>query len=125
MQVFRLQTDDGERLLGRMVEPQKMAALAQSLELQQVDLSATEIYQMVMQRDERFSLPGGLALKPSVVMGETRLEVVAEHIAPALCEQLKVYGCFTEIISWKRRVFVPTVEAQGIRVIEKVMALLK
>lgn len=124
LQVFRLQTEEGERLLGRMVEADKMATLTQALGLRQVDLSAAEIYPLVMQRRERFSLSGGLALKCSRVMGEARLEVAAPHIAPALCEQLKAAGCFTEIIDWKRRVFIPATEAEGIKVIEKVVELL-
>lgn len=69
-------------------------------------------------------MPGGLALKCSRVMGEIRLEVAAQHIAPH-CVTVKVAGCFTEILDWKRRVFIPTTEAEGIKVIEKVMKLLK
>lgn len=48
LHVFRLQTEDGERWLGRMVEADKMATLAQSLGLQQADLSGAEIYLLVM-----------------------------------------------------------------------------
>jgi len=124
MRVFRLQTDTGERLLGRMIEPEAMPAIAESLGLRQVKLTAAEIFHQVMERRQRYQLPGGLSLKASSIMGEVRLEIAGRHISDGLCEQLKANGCFTEIVSYRRRVFVPASVQQGADVIEKVLELL-
>lgn len=125
MRVFRLQTETGERLLGRTIEAEMMPAIASSLGLRQVKLSPTEIYHLVMEKRERYQLPGGLSLKAVSIMGELRLELSGSHISDALCKQLQVAGCFTEIVSFRRRVFVPASAEPGAVVIEKVLALLR
>jgi hypothetical protein len=56
-------------------------------------------------------------------MDERRLEITGT-VSDGLCEQLKAAGCFTEIISWRRRVFVPTDETRGPEVLAAVVALL-
>jgi len=124
LRVFRLQTDTGEQLLGRVIEPEKMQHIAASLGLHQVDLSASEIFHVVMSQRQSFPLPGGLSLRSSTVMSELRLELTGT-VSDALCDQLKAAGCFTEIISWRRRVFIPSNERMGTEVIEKVLTLLR
>jgi hypothetical protein len=123
MKVYRLQTDDGERLLGRVVELHKMQAIAKSLDVHQVELSASEMFDIVLKQKQHLPLPGGLSLKSSLLMDERRLEITGD-ISDGLCEQLKAAGCFTEIISWRRRVFIPTDEPRGPEVLEAVVALL-
>jgi hypothetical protein len=124
LRVFRLQTEVGERLLGRVIEPEKMQQIASSLGLHQVELSASEIFQVVLAQQQTVPLPGGLSLRTSLVMGERRLELTG-NISDGLCEQLKAAGCFTEIISWRRRLFIPTDEQRGSEVIDAVLTLLR
>lgn len=124
MRVFRLQADTGERLLGRMIEPEAMPGVAKSLGLRQMKLTPVEIYHQVMEKRVRYQLPGGLSLKASSIMNEVRLEIAGTHISDGLCEQLKAVGCFTEIVSYLRRVFVPAHVQQGAVVIEKVLEIL-
>ena len=123
MRVYRLQTDDGERLLGRVIEPHKMKAIADSLGVHQVELSAAEMFAIVLEQKQSLSLPGGLSLRSSRIMDEQRLEITG-NISDGLCEQLKAAGCFSETISWKRRIFVPTDENSGPAVLEAVLKLL-
>jgi P-loop containing NTP hydrolase pore-1/C-terminal domain on Strawberry notch homologue len=122
MRVYRLETSEGERLLGRMVDTHRMMQLAESLGLHHVQLSSREIYDLVMERRESYPLSGGLSLRASAVMGTTRLEV-AGTISEALGSQLKAAGCFTEIISWRTRYFIPVNEMNAPGVIEQVMSL--
>ena len=122
MRVYRLETSESERLLGRMVDTHRMVQLADSLGLHHVKLSSREIYDLVMARRESYPLSGGLSLRASAVMGTMRLEV-AGSISEALGSQLKAAGCFTEIISWRTRYFIPVNEMSALRVIEQVMSL--
>ncbi|MEO1148904.1 MAG: strawberry notch C-terminal domain-containing protein, partial [Cyanobacteria bacterium J06638_22] len=123
MRVYRLQTDAGERLLGRVIEPHKMQAIAKSLGVHQVELSAAEMFEVVLKQKQHLPLPGGLSLRSSLLMDEQRLELTGT-ISDGLCEQLKAAGCFTEIVSWRRRVFIPTDEARGPAVLDAVVTLL-
>jgi hypothetical protein len=125
MRVFRLQTDSGERLLGRVIEPEKMQRIAETLGLRQVDLTPGELFELVMVERQSYGLPGGLVLRASGVMGELRLEIAGEHLSDALCEQLKAVGCFTEVIDWRRRLFIPAAVQEAVVVIEKVLELLR
>ncbi|MFN6498992.1 MAG: hypothetical protein RMX65_018610 [Nostoc sp. DedQUE01] len=51
-------------------------------------------------------------MRRSFIAGEPRMELVD---ALSLADQLITLGCFTEIIQWRKRVFVPTgVSAAGV-----------
>ncbi|MCC5669200.1 hypothetical protein LC653_36505 [Nostoc sp. CHAB 5784] len=46
-----------------------------------------------------------MTLRRSFIASEPRIELVN---ALSLTDQLVAVGCFTEIIQWKKRVFIPT-----------------
>ncbi|MBD2683354.1 MULTISPECIES: strawberry notch family protein [Nostoc] len=103
--VFRLQTSDGEKVLGRVVNANDIQTVREQLGLRNQLLSPAELVKLVL--DEKYSqqLPGGITLRRSFIAGEPRIELVD---ALSLADQLVAAGCFTEIISWRKRVFVPT-----------------
>ncbi|MBP8936890.1 MAG: strawberry notch family protein [Agrobacterium sp.] len=104
--VYRLETHDGERVLGRLVTTDQLQTVCRALGIDaDVELTAPEILEAVMERGATVDIAGGLRLKRSRVMGEARMEVIG-HSATAL-QTLKALGCFTEIISWSTRLFVP------------------
>jgi hypothetical protein len=118
MRIYRLQTEDGERAIGRMVTQDQLANVYAALGLEcSVELTADEIFDAVLKRGQSLPLSGGLTLRRSRVMSEYRLEL-AGYNAAAL-ESYKAMGCFTEIISWATRLFVPTGEPQ---VLDQLMA---
>ena len=121
--VFRLKTDDGEVLLGRRIEPQDMTTVAETLGLSQIKLNGKEIYGLVADKHKSYELNGGMSIRRSYVMGEYRIEV-AGTLSEGLIEQLKSCGCFTEIISWRKRVFVPMEEEKAISIIDQVTEFL-
>src|SRR5207245_11220498 len=65
-----------------------------------------------------FDLAGGLQLRRVRVMGAGRIELSGFN--DTMRDRLKAYGLFHEIISWKRRMFVPT-DATGVGVLGKVL----
>lgn len=104
--VYRLETNDGERVLGRLVTADQLSTVYRALGIDTaVDMTTTEMLEAVMERGASVDVSGGLTLKRSRVMGELRLEIVG-HSASDL-PALKALGCFTEIISWSTRLFVP------------------
>lgn len=106
MRIYRLQTDDGERAIGRMVTQDQLANVYAALGLDcSVELTPDEVFDAVLKRGQSISLSEGLTLRRSRVMSEYRLELVGYN--GAALASYKAMGCFTEIISWATRLFVP------------------
>lgn len=120
--VFRLVTDEDEKLMGRFVEVNEMPKLVQSLGLNQVKLTASEVYKLVMEEKQSIKV-ANLILVKVTIMQDYRIEIVGA-ISQALGEQLKKAGCFTEIIAWKARYFIPSEELNALPVIDRVRQLM-
>jgi hypothetical protein len=107
MRVYRLQTDGGERVIGRLVDPEALGAVYTALGVDaDHTLSADDVWAAVMERSARIALAGGLTLRRSRVMDAERFEVMGfSHDA---VDQLKALGLTSEIITWRLRLFIPT-----------------
>ncbi|QLE59657.1 strawberry notch-like NTP hydrolase domain-containing protein [Nostoc sp. TCL26-01] len=103
--VFRLQTSDGQKILGRVVNAQDIQSVAEQLGMKNKLLSPAELVSLVLNEGYSQQLPGGVTLRRSYIASEPRLELVE---ALSLEERLVAVGCFTEIIQWRKRLFVPT-----------------
>ncbi|MHC5918200.1 MAG: hypothetical protein ACYTXE_46230, partial [Nostoc sp.] len=102
--VFRLQTSDGQKILGRVVNAHDIQTVREQLGLRNQLLSPEELVKLVLNERYTQQLPGGITLRRSFVANEPRIELVN---AISLAERLLAVGCFTEIINWKKRVFIP------------------
>ena len=113
--VYRLQTDSGERIVGRKVSP---AWAASALETGRSNLSVDDAFTALMDGRTILDLADGLQLRRVRVMGTNRIELTG--FTEAMRDRLRAYGLFHEIISWKLRMFVPT-DATGPAILEKVL----
>jgi hypothetical protein len=111
-----LQTDDGERIIGRRVTPAWAASASTS---GTPDMPAADIHATLLEGQTIFELADGLQLRRSRVMNAQRIELCG--FSDAQLERLKADGCFSEIISWKLRLFIPT-DQQGIAVLERLLS---
>ncbi|PPD08783.1 MAG: methylase, partial [Methylocystis sp.] len=116
--VYRLQTDEGERIIGRLVSPASAAALVEILSDEAPALSPNEALAAVMQDGASLVLAEGLVLKRSLVMNRQRLELTS--FSDSLVERLKALGLVSEIIAWKLRLFVPLGE-EGAKIIARIL----
>lgn len=113
--VYRLQTDDGERIVGRRVSPAWVAvALANGTST----LTPDDAFMALMDGKTILDLAEGLQLRRVRVMGANRIEL--SGFTDAMRDRLRAYGLFHEIISWKLRMFVPT-DATGAAILAKVL----
>jgi predicted RNA methylase len=103
MRVYRLQTDDGERIIGRLVSP---AWVAEAVEADPLTLAPPDAFAAVLDGRAILQLQDGLELRRIKVMGEFRIEL--SGFSDGMVERLKAIGLMSEIISWKLRLFVPT-----------------
>ena len=115
VRVSRIAAKDGNSLLGREVPVHSVPDLCRTLGLEEASvLSAEEIVQAVMRSGRPMEVRGreALILKRSLVNGAQRLELAGW--SAARLDWYKAQGCFTEIIRYQTRLFVPTDQANAI-----------
>ena len=116
LRVRRLQTDDGEALIGRVLNPEQAVALRHAFGLGAgPGPSPAEVHEALARRGASFSLANGWRLVRRRLMGLDRIEI--EGPVDTDLPALKRLGCVTEIVSWRTRVFAP-----GAQAIERVLA---
>ncbi len=106
MRVYRLVTDAGERIVGRLIEPGRLAQTRQQLNLGAgSDLSPSDAWAALLEGGTRLDLTGGLQLRRVRVMGANRIEL--SGFAQSALAGLKALGLTSEVIAWKTRLFIP------------------
>ncbi|BCH21540.1 methylase [Mesorhizobium sp. L-8-3] len=113
--VYRLQTDHGERIIGRKVS---QAWAANATATGSSSLTPDAAFTALVDGRTILDLAEGLQLRRCRVMGANRIEL--SGFTDTMRERLTAYGLFHEIISWKLRMFVPT-DAKGPEVVAKVL----
>jgi len=113
--VYRLQTDAGERIVGRKVSP---AWVAGALDTGTSSLSPDDAFTALMEGKTILDLAEGLQVRRARVMGVNRIELTG--FSEAMRDRLRAYGLFGEIISWKLRFFVPT-DTSGPAILARVL----
>jgi hypothetical protein len=111
----RLQTDAGERVIGRKVST---AWVANVLAADAPRLAPDAAFVSLTEGRTVLDLAEGLQLRRVRVMGAYRIEL--SGFTDAMRDRLRTYGLFGEIISWKLRMFVTT-DANGVDVLAKVL----
>ena len=115
LQVIRIAAGDGRSLLGRAVPATHVAELGVKLG---VDLPASvppdQLAAAVLQSGKPLPVSAidALVLKRSLVNADQRLELTGYD--PARLPWYKAQGCFTEIIRYQTRLFVPVSNAAAI-----------
>ncbi|MDA9453553.1 methylase [Bradyrhizobium sp. CCBAU 21359] len=113
--VYRLQTDAGERIIGRKVSAVWVASV---LAADAPSLTPDAAFAALVEGRTVLDLTEGLQLRRARVMGSYRIELSGFN--DTMRDRLRAYGLFGEIISWKLRMFVPT-DASGIEVLSRVL----
>ncbi|WP_244482239.1 strawberry notch C-terminal domain-containing protein, partial [Bradyrhizobium pachyrhizi] len=113
--VYRLQTDAGERIIGRKVSATWVANI---LAADASALTPDAAFAALMEGRTVLELAEGLQLRRVRVMGAYRIELSGFN--DTMRDRLRAYGPFGEIISWKLRMFVPT-DASGAEILSKVL----
>lgn len=111
--VYRLQSDDGERIIGRRVSPAWAARLAN--DDGPVKLSGEHAMAMLMSGEASLMLAQNQKLQRVRAMNDWRIELTGFNDLGV--ERLKSLGLISEIVSWKLKLYVPT-GAVGVGVLE-------
>ncbi len=116
LRVYRMQTDGGERIIGRLLPPAMVdsvllnfgvaSAAAGTDGTNPLTLDPDEAWRAVIDEGKNLSLVGELVIRRATVMGAARVELVG--FTDGMVARLKAMGLVSEIISWKLRLFIPT-----------------
>ncbi|WNV05917.1 strawberry notch family protein [Candidatus Methylospira mobilis] len=110
--IKRLQTDDGEQLLGRMVGSKSAKQTLKNLGLDSglSQMLASELFSSVKNGNKAI-LSNGWEIATAKVNQEHRIEIKGRsHFTSAEIRVLKDQGAFIERIQWAERVFIPAGE---------------
>jgi len=113
--VYRLQTDAGERIIGRKVSLEWVAA---ATDAGTSNLTPEAAFTALLHGKVSLDLTQALQLRRVRVMGADRIELTG--FTDAMPDRLRSCGLFSEIISWKLRFFVP-VDTTGPAVLARVL----
>ena len=113
--VYRLQTDTGERIVGRRVST---AWAANATATGGSTLDPKQAFTALIDGKTILDLTEGLQLRRVRAMGTHRIEL--SGFTDAMRDRLRAYGLFHEIISWKLRLFVPT-DDRGAGILAKLL----
>ncbi len=106
MRVRRLRTDDGEALIGRVLDFEQVRAVRSAFGLAGGPaMTGAEAFEAVMGRGAALALANGWRLARRRIMGADRVEI--EGPVDSDTAVLKRMGCTVEIVSWRTRVFAP------------------
>lgn len=115
MRVRRLVADDGESLIGRVLDAEQVSAARTSFGLiSGFAMTGPEAFEAVMGRGT--ALANGWRLARRRIMGADQVEI--EGPADTDTAMLKRIGCTVEIVSWRARAFAPGAEVLG-RILER------
>ena len=119
--VYRLTTDTGERIIGRVVPEGALALVLDRLGVAAPapKLSAEGALSAVLERGATLTLRDDLQVRRSLVMGAHRVEVAGYR--DGAVAGLKALGLFSEIIAWRLRLFLP-IDERGPVILGSVLA---
>lgn len=121
--IKRLQTDEGEQLLGRMMGPKSAKQTLKNLGLESdlINMSSRELFSSIKNGNKAI-LSNGWEIAIAKVNHEDRIEIKGRsYLTDAEKRVLKDQGAFIERISWADRVFIPTGE-NGVEVFARITA---
>lgn len=107
--VYRLISDQGERLIGRRIDASALPSLCQAFGLEAPAFSPAQLRHFVMDTSATIQCADNVQLRRSLVMHAPRLEVIG--LNHATLPAWKAAGLRTEIISYKTRAFIPVTDA--------------
>ena len=106
MRVRRLTSDDGQSLIGRVLDAEQVRAVRAGFGLDGGPaMTGAEAFAAVMERGNALALANGWRLARRRLMGRDRIEI--EGPADTDMDALKRMGCTVEIVSFRARIFAP------------------
>ncbi len=106
MRVRRLTADNGEQLIGRVLDADQVRKVRKAFNLEgATELTGEEAYDALLNKGSALPLSNGWRLSRRSISGEDRIELEGPDDTDS--ETLRQLGCTVELITWRARFFVP------------------
>jgi predicted RNA methylase len=107
--VYRLQTDDGERIVGRVIAPAGLTRLCNNFGIDRSEvLDPEQAWRSVVDGSSIIGLAGEMTVRRVRVMNDNRVELTG--FTDGMRDWLRSIGLFSEMIAWKLRFFIPVTD---------------
>lgn len=119
--IYRLQTDEGEQLLGRMLKRDSAKKTMKNLGLDSdvANMKSSEIFDAIRSGSRAF-LANGWEISTARVNNENRIEIKGRgSLTEGDKTILRQQGAFQERISWEERLFIP-IGSVGLPIFERI-----
>ncbi|WP_288971837.1 strawberry notch-like NTP hydrolase domain-containing protein [uncultured Mesorhizobium sp.] len=117
--VYRLQTDDGERIVGRVIAPAGLSRLCNNFGIDRSEvLDPEQAWRSVVDGSSIISLAGEMTVRRVRVMNDNRVELTG--FTDGMRDWLRSIGLFSEMIAWKLRFFIPVTD-EGATILSRLM----
>jgi hypothetical protein len=104
--VDRLETDEGERIVGRLISSEGLSRICRNVGLDQTEvITAAEVWESLLEGSAVVALAGNMTLRRVRVMNDYRVEFAG--FSDGMRDRLRSIGHFSEMIAWKVRFFIP------------------
>jgi hypothetical protein len=104
--VYRLETDKGERIVGRLISSEGLSRLCRNFGLDQTEvITAAQVWQSLLDGSAVVALADNMTLRRVRVMNDYRVELAG--FTDGMRDRLRSIGLFSEMIAWKVRFFIP------------------
>jgi predicted RNA methylase len=104
--VYRLESDEGERIVGRLVSSEGLSRICRNFGLDQTEvITAAEVWQSLLDGSAVVALAGNMTLRRVRVMNAYRIELAG--FTDGMRDRLRSIGLFSEMIAWRVRFFIP------------------
>jgi len=111
LRVVRVTTDDGQRIVGIQIPPERVGAVLHALGTVRDLREPDAIFSAVLDEGEEITLVSNLKLRRGLIHREPVIELCGAD--PHKFPELRELGLTSEQISWKQRFFIPTDETTG------------
>lgn len=115
LRVVRVTTDEGQRIVGIHIPPDRVGQVLRSLGLSRRLREPEEVFYSVLNEGEEITLTAGLSLKQGHLHGDAVVELCGADTYKFA--ELRELGLINEQISWKQRFFIPTDESKGVAIL--------
>ena len=117
--VYRLQTDGGERIVGRVIAPAGLSRLCNNFGIDRSEvLDPEQAWRSVIDGSSVISLAGEMTVRRVRVMNDNRVEVTG--FTDGMRDWLRSIGLFSEMIAWKLRFFIPVTD-EGFAILSRLV----
>jgi len=105
--VYRVETNEGERIVGRLISSEGLSRICRNFGLDQTEvITAAQVWQSLLDGSAVVALADNMTLRRVRVMNDYRVELAG--FTDGMRDRLRSIGLFSEMIAWKVRFFIPT-----------------